>query len=125
MPKPPTAEMIAESLTVPERVLLFCIASATDWQKAGVTHATARQMLVRGLIDRQAAGSFTLTDQGRGAGGLDDAGGDERVRPYGLGHPVGSSTGGLTSMAMIHLLADRCHHATLPRDESLGGTTFV
>jgi hypothetical protein len=24
-------------LTVPERVLLFCVASGTDWQKAGVT----------------------------------------------------------------------------------------
>jgi hypothetical protein len=30
---------------------------------AGVTPATAQ--LIRGLIDRQAAGSFTLTDQGR------------------------------------------------------------
>jgi hypothetical protein len=65
MPKPPIADMIAEGLTVPERVLLFCIASATDWQKAGVTHATAQHLMVRGLIDRQAAGSFILTDQGR------------------------------------------------------------
>jgi hypothetical protein len=65
MPKPPTAEMIAERLTVPERVLLFCIASATDWQKAGVTHATPQHMMVRGLIDRLSAGSFTLTDEGR------------------------------------------------------------
>jgi hypothetical protein len=55
MAKRPTAEMIAAGLAVPERVLLFCIASATDWQKAGITHA----------IDRQAAGSFTLTQQGR------------------------------------------------------------
>ena len=46
--------MIAEGLTVPERIMLFCIASATDWQKAGVTHATAQQMVVGGLIDRQA-----------------------------------------------------------------------
>jgi hypothetical protein len=61
MPKRPTADMIAEGLTVPERVLLFCAASATDWQKAGVMHATAR--LIRGLIDRQAAASFT--EQGR------------------------------------------------------------
>jgi hypothetical protein len=45
--------------------MLFCIASATDWQKAGITHATAQQMMIRGLIDRQAAGSFTLTEQGR------------------------------------------------------------
>ena len=65
MAKRPTAEMIVEGLAVPERVLLFCIASATDWQKAGITHATAQHMMVRGLIDRQAAGSFTLTEQGR------------------------------------------------------------
>jgi hypothetical protein len=26
---------------VPERVLLFCLASGTNWVKAGVTHATA------------------------------------------------------------------------------------
>ena len=65
MAKRPTAEMIAEGLTVPERVLLFCIGSDTDWQKAGVTHATAQHMMIRGLIERQAAGSFSLTDQGR------------------------------------------------------------
>jgi Mn-dependent DtxR family transcriptional regulator len=34
-------------------------------QRAGVTHATAQQMMIRGLIERQAAGSFTLTEQGR------------------------------------------------------------
>jgi hypothetical protein len=63
MAKRPTADMIAEGLTVPERVLLFCIASAADWQKAGITHATAQQMMIRGLIDRHPAGSFTLTEQ--------------------------------------------------------------
>ena len=45
---------------------------------AGVTHATAQHVVIRGLIDRQAAGSFISTDQGRrGAGGADDARGDE------------------------------------------------
>ena len=35
-------ESIAAELTVPERVLLFCLASDTDWgSKAGMTHATA------------------------------------------------------------------------------------
>jgi hypothetical protein len=61
----PTAEMIAEGLTACERVLLFCIGSDTDWQQAGVTRATAQQMMVRGLIDRQGASSYVLTDQGR------------------------------------------------------------
>jgi len=32
--------------------MLFCLASGTDWERAGVTHATAQQLLVRGLIDR-------------------------------------------------------------------------
>jgi hypothetical protein len=47
------------------RVLLFCLASDADWQKAGVTHATAQQMLIRGLIERQAARRFVPTKQGR------------------------------------------------------------
>jgi hypothetical protein len=37
------------------------IASATDWQKAGVKSVTVQQM----MIDREAAGSYVLTDQGR------------------------------------------------------------
>jgi hypothetical protein len=37
---------------VSERVLLFCLASDTDWQRAGVTHTTAQHMMVRGLIER-------------------------------------------------------------------------
>jgi hypothetical protein len=51
----PTANSIAAPLTVPERLLLFCLASDTDWQAASITHATAQHMLVRGLIERQAA----------------------------------------------------------------------
>jgi hypothetical protein len=49
MAKTPTAESTA--LTVPERILLFCLASGTDWQAASITHATAQQMIVRGLIE--------------------------------------------------------------------------
>lgn len=61
----PTPEPIAAELTVPERLLLFCLASDTDW-KAGVTHATAQHMMVRGLIERdRAAMRYALTDQGR------------------------------------------------------------
>jgi hypothetical protein len=65
MAKMPTAESIAAELTVPERLLLFCLASDTDWQAAGITHATAQHMMVRGLIERQAASRYALTDQGR------------------------------------------------------------
>ena len=50
--KTPTTEMIAAELTVPERVLLFCLASGTNWVKAGVTHATAQHMFVRNYRPR-------------------------------------------------------------------------
>jgi hypothetical protein len=63
MAKTPTTETIAAELTVPERVLLFCLASDTNWVKAGVTHATAQHMLVRIERDHAAADSV-LTDQG-------------------------------------------------------------
>jgi hypothetical protein len=46
-------------------VLLFCLASDTDWAKSGVTHATAQHLLVRNLVERDDAGRFVLTDQGR------------------------------------------------------------
>jgi hypothetical protein len=40
--------------------------SDTDRQSASITHATAQQMMVRGLIERdRAATRFALTDQGR------------------------------------------------------------
>jgi hypothetical protein len=65
MAKTPTPEMIATQRTVPERVLLFCLASGTNWVKAGVTHATAQHMLVWNLVERDpAAADFVLTDQG-------------------------------------------------------------
>ena len=41
------------------------LASDTDWQAASITHATAQHMMVRGLIEREAALQFNLTDQGR------------------------------------------------------------
>ena len=46
--------------------MLFCLASDTPWDSAGVTHATAQHLLVRGLIDRnQSASRFKLTRLGR------------------------------------------------------------
>jgi len=59
-------QVIGDDLRIPERLMLFCLASGTEWERAGVTHATAQQMLVRGLIDREgAAGRFRLTPLGR------------------------------------------------------------
>jgi hypothetical protein len=49
------AAAIATELAVSERVLLFCLASGTEWAQAGVTGATATAMLVRGLVERDAA----------------------------------------------------------------------
>jgi hypothetical protein len=61
------ASTIAADLTVQERVLLFCLASGTEWAQAGVTGATATAMLVRGLVNRRASGRLGLTPQGRAA----------------------------------------------------------
>src|SRR5437588_6937181 len=66
MPPRPSPAKTASDLRVPERIMLFCLASGTDWERAGVTHATAQQLLVRDLIDRdQSAGRFNLTPLGR------------------------------------------------------------
>jgi hypothetical protein len=66
----PTTEAIAASLMVSERVLLFCIASDTDWPNAGITGATARTMQVKNLIERdRAATRYALTDQRRAVPG--------------------------------------------------------
>jgi hypothetical protein len=50
---------------VPERVLLFCLASDTNCVKAGVSHSTAQHLLVRNLVERVPATQLALTDQGR------------------------------------------------------------
>jgi hypothetical protein len=59
------APTIAAELSVPERVLLFCVASGTEWAQAGVTGATATAMLVRSLVERDAAERLELTPDGR------------------------------------------------------------
>jgi len=50
---------------VPERVLLFCLASGTPWEQAGVTHATPQHLLLRGLIDRDHGARFKLSPLGK------------------------------------------------------------
>jgi hypothetical protein len=47
--------------TAPERILLFCVASDTELEGAGITSATVRTMIVRGLIQRDPLGRLTLT----------------------------------------------------------------
>jgi hypothetical protein len=60
-----TPEAIAARLSPAARILLFCVASRTEWMKAGVTVATVRQMIVHNLVDRGPTNRLTLTDQGR------------------------------------------------------------
>jgi hypothetical protein len=44
-------------LSTPERLLLFCFASGTEWKRAGVTQSTVTAMIVRhGLIQRDPLG---------------------------------------------------------------------
>ena len=61
-------ETIAEDLTVPERILLLCIDSGTDWQTASrVTTATVAAMVLKGLVERDATGRLSLSGEGRAA----------------------------------------------------------
>jgi hypothetical protein len=59
------ASNIAADLSVPERVLLFCIASGTEWERAGITGAVVTFMIVRGLVQRDPVGRLSLTKEGR------------------------------------------------------------
>jgi hypothetical protein len=55
MVKRPTPDIA--TLGVRERILLFCIASGTDWQRAGLTGETVTALVVKGLLVRDGAGA--------------------------------------------------------------------
>jgi len=63
MAKPPKPDTSA--LGVRERILLFCVGSGTDWQRAGVPGETVTALVVRGLLVRDGCGRLMLTDEGR------------------------------------------------------------
>jgi hypothetical protein len=65
MPKRPLQAPTASDLTVRERVLLFCVASGTDGQRAGIPGETVVNMTVKGLVVRDALGRLALTARGR------------------------------------------------------------
>ncbi len=65
MAEVPTPEAVARGLLVRERILLFCVASGTDRQRAGIAGETVTALIVKGLIVRAALGRLTLTDRGR------------------------------------------------------------
>ena len=46
-------------------MLLFCVASNTDWKHSAIPGEIVTTMVVKGLIDRDAGGALTLTDRGR------------------------------------------------------------
>ena len=55
----------AAALRVSERMLLFCVASNTDWKHPAIPGEIVPTMVVKGLIGRNAGGALTLTDRGR------------------------------------------------------------
>jgi hypothetical protein len=65
MAKRPTPDVNA--LTTRQRILLFCIASGTNWQRAGITSEVVTALIVRGLLIRDERGHLALTDNGRAA----------------------------------------------------------
>jgi hypothetical protein len=64
-PKPPPQEPTASDLTARERLLLFCIASGADWQRAGVPGETVIDTIEKGLIVDQPFDRLALTMRGR------------------------------------------------------------
>jgi hypothetical protein len=52
----------AATLRVSERLLLFCVASNTDWKHPVIPGEIVTTMVVKGLIDRDTAGALTLTE---------------------------------------------------------------
>ena len=66
-PRPDSAAVQAAALSVPERVLLFCVASRTDWERAGITGTMVTATVIRGLIAREPTGGLYLTKDGRAA----------------------------------------------------------
>jgi hypothetical protein len=55
------------ALTASDRILLFCVGSGTDWQRAGVTSENVTALVVKGLVVRDALGRLALTEDGRAA----------------------------------------------------------
>ena len=55
----------AKALTVPERLLLLCVASGIDFKHAKIAERVATEMVVKGLITLDTGGVLTLTDRGR------------------------------------------------------------
>src|SRR5262249_36574914 len=59
-------EKLTTTLSAHDRVILFCVATATDCSTVGITAHAMQSMAIRGFIahDRE-SGAYTLTDSGR------------------------------------------------------------
>jgi hypothetical protein len=64
-PNPDSPAAQVQALSIPARLLLFCVAARIDWERVGVTRATVTTTVVRGLIERDVAGGLTITKHGR------------------------------------------------------------
>jgi hypothetical protein len=64
MAKTPPNVSALDMLSVPERLLLFCVGSLIDPAKAGITHRTIELMIIKGLIKRGDA-ALALAELGR------------------------------------------------------------
>jgi hypothetical protein len=63
----PDIDALIKALGAQERVLLFCLASGTDWKNAGVTLKTVAILVRNFLVTPFPAGRLALTDAGRAA----------------------------------------------------------
>ena len=64
MDKTPTEAPALDALTVPERILLFCVASGTAPPKTGKIRRTIEGLTIKGLIKRE-PDRLALTALGR------------------------------------------------------------
>ena len=60
-----TPAQTAEALSVPERLLLLCVASGIDFKHAKIAERVAIEVAVKGLIELDTGGVLALTDRGR------------------------------------------------------------
>ena len=59
-------EKLTTTLSAHDRVILFCVASATDYCEAGITAHAMQSMAIRGFIaHNRESEAYTLTDSGR------------------------------------------------------------
>jgi hypothetical protein len=59
-------EKLTTTLSAHDRVILFCVATATDYGAVGITAHAMQSMAIRGFIaHNRESGAYTLTDSGR------------------------------------------------------------